>query len=75
MKRDALLDKLCRDATYLHAMCEGVDALYDRVETDPSPASNAMPAMLESLIHRAERLLQDLEELNKAQWPTPTGGA
>ena len=49
------------DAVYLHAMAQGIDALFDTIETERSPASNSMPAMFQSLIERADRLANALE--------------
>lgn len=60
--RETLSD-LQTDAVYLHAMAQGVDALYDTIATDLSPASNAMPAMFQSLIERAEKLVAGIDAL------------
>lgn len=51
------------DATMLHALAQGVAELHDLIKTDLSPASNAMPAMLDSLIARADQLANDLSVL------------
>lgn len=60
--RDLAAD-LQTDAVYLHAMAQGVDALYDTIATDACPASNAMPAFLRSMIQWAEKLSSDVEKL------------
>ncbi|WP_050524913.1 hypothetical protein [Pseudorhodobacter wandonensis] len=57
------ISDLQTDATFLHAMAQGIDVLYDIIKTDLSPASNSMPAMLQSLIERADRLAQDLDRV------------
>jgi hypothetical protein len=68
--RDAL-SGLTFDAVNLHAMAQGIDALYDTITTELSPASNAMPAFLKSLIDCADKLRDDIEtlenEMRKAQ--------
>jgi len=60
------LSDLQSDAIYLHAMAQGIDALYDTLRPEISPASNSMPAMFQSLIERARRLADDLETLESA---------
>jgi hypothetical protein len=57
------ISQLQSDACFLHAMAQGVDALFDTISTELSPASNAMPAMFQSLIERADRLAQDLDAM------------
>lgn len=54
------ISDLQHDATMLHAFAQGVYELHDLIKTDLSPASNAMPALLDSLIERADRLANDL---------------
>ena len=61
--RPKTLSDLQRDAVFLHAMAQGLDALYDTIATDISPASNSMPAMFESLIQRARLLADDLDRV------------
>jgi hypothetical protein len=51
------------DAVFLEAMIQGVEVIYDSISTDLSPASNAMPAMFESLIARAQKLAADLDRV------------
>jgi len=53
------------DAVFLHAMAQGIDVIYDTIKTDLSPASNSIPAMLQSLIERADRLANDLDEVTQ----------
>lgn len=53
--------ELQSDAVFLHAMIQGIEVLYDTIKHDLSPASNAMPAMFESLLERASRLADDLD--------------
>lgn len=55
------LDEIMHDAIMLHAFAQGVYELHDTLKTDQSPASNAMPAMFDSLIERAHRLAADIE--------------
>lgn len=52
---------IMHDAIMLHAFAQGVYELHDTLKTDRSPASNAMPAMFDSLIERAHRLAEDIE--------------
>ena len=65
------LPKSIRDlqhaACMLHAFAQGVAELHDTLKTDMSPASNAMPALFESLIERADRLANELDALQTAQ--------
>ena len=61
------ISDLQADATMLHAFAQGVAELHDLIKTDLSPASNAMPAMLDSLIARADRLSCDLDALAMAR--------
>lgn len=58
---------LQHDACMLHAFAQGIAELHDTLKTDTSPASNAMPALFESLIERADRLSNDLDALETAQ--------
>ena len=57
---------LQHDACMLHAFAQGVAELHDTLKTDTSPASNAMPALFESLIERADRLSNELDALQTA---------
>lgn len=61
------ISDLQSDATMLHAFAQGVAELHDLIKTDLSPASNAMPALLDSLIERADRLANDLSILEMAR--------
>jgi hypothetical protein len=51
------------DAVYLHAMVQGIDALYDTIEVKSCPASNALPAFLKSLMQWADKMANDIEAL------------
>ncbi|TJZ93839.1 hypothetical protein FA743_00760 [Paracoccus gahaiensis] len=55
------LNDIHRDAVFLHAFAQGVAELHETLKTDLSPASNSMPAMFETLIDRASRLVNDIE--------------
>lgn len=55
------ISELQKDAVFLHAMIQGVEIVYEEVSRDCSPASNAMPALFESLLERARRLANDLD--------------
>lgn len=57
------LTTLHRDAIFLFSHAQGVDALYDTIKTEISPAANSMPALMESLIERASKLAEGLEAL------------
>lgn len=61
------LDDIHRDAIFLHAFAQGVAELYDQVEATPTPVTNSMPAMFESLIERADRLAGEIEAYEYAE--------
>lgn len=55
------------DAVMLHGLAQGVVELYDLIETKPGGAASSMPAILESLMERAGRLSDDLEEMERLE--------
>ncbi|WP_306114205.1 MULTISPECIES: hypothetical protein [unclassified Roseovarius] len=52
------------DATFLHGLCQGVGVLYDEVQNASTPASNATHALIHEVIAKADRLSQELDELD-----------
>lgn len=61
------LDDLHSQAVYLHAFAQGMDELNEQIKAEISPAANAMPAMFQSLIERADILANDLEDFAKQE--------
>ena len=53
------------EATYLHAALQGLEIVLDEIRADPQPATNAIPALMEDLLARANRLLTGIETLEK----------
>jgi len=49
------ISQVACDAVMLHAFAQGVNELHDNLKVEVSPASNAMPALLDSLIQPAPK--------------------
>lgn len=65
------IGQVAYDAVMLHAFAQGVNELHDNLKVEVSPASNAMPALLDSLIQRAKQLSEDLERIEYDRGPKP----
>ncbi len=53
--------RLWCDASHLHALSQALDLVIDHIERPPSPASNAMSALIGEIVDRAARLRDDLD--------------
>lgn len=64
------LDDCHCDAIYLHGLMQGLDELMGSVEYTPSPAVNAVWALVHVATQKAEALKDDLERVEQARRPT-----
>lgn len=53
------------EATQLHALAQGAVELLNNVVYPPSPASNALTALLDILVERAQELGSNLDSVNR----------
>ncbi len=52
------------DATFLHGLLQGVCVLVDTLNHSASPTSNALNALTDEVVQKADRLLSDISRLN-----------
>jgi hypothetical protein len=58
------LSNLQVDAVFLHASLQGIDILYDLTDRTVSPASNAITALLKSVMDQAQHLADELDRVS-----------
>lgn len=51
------------EMVHLHALTQGAVELFDSVKHDASPASNALNALLQVIVERADALCHALDEI------------
>ncbi|MCA3488124.1 MAG: hypothetical protein IOD05_07975 [Rhodobacter sp.] len=58
---------LRHDAIKLHALCQGLELVFDEIACEPTPAKNAAVALICEIVERAERLASDIDRAESAR--------
>jgi hypothetical protein len=58
---------LWHDAVKLHALCQGLELVFDEIACEPTPAKNAAVALICEVVERAERLASEIDRAESAR--------
>ncbi len=55
------------DAIRLHALCQGLELVFDQIDCEPTPAKNAAVALINEIVERADRLSDAIDAADMAE--------